>query len=101
MANRIGEVRVAARIGRAQIGRGEQLQEKVNALIIDVKAGKTHGKLSSDWVTLINQVCDAGADSAIIACTDLTAFAEVKSDIAITDSSLALAKAVVAEYLSL
>src|SRR3974377_1481453 len=25
MANRIGEVRVAARIGRAQIGRGEQL----------------------------------------------------------------------------
>ena len=85
----------------AEVVHSEGIQEKVNALIIDVKAGKTHGKLSSDWVTLINQVCDAGADSAIIACTDLTAFAEVKSDIAITDSSLALAKAVVAEYLSL
>jgi aspartate racemase len=85
----------------AEVVHSGVMQEKVNALITDVKAGKAYGQLSSDWMTLINQVCDAGADSAIIACTDLSSFAEVKSDIPITDSSLALAKAVVAEYVSL
>ena len=87
--------------GDAEVVHSGAIQEKVNALIADVKAGKAREQLSSDWVTLINQVCDAGADSAIIACTDLSRFAEVKSDIAITDSSLALAKAVVSEYLRL
>jgi aspartate/glutamate racemase len=71
----------------------------VNALIANVKAGMARAQLYADWATLINLVCDAGADSAIIACTDLSKFAEINSDIAITDSSRALAKAVVAEYL--
>ena len=75
------------------------IQEAVDALIANVKAGMAHVQLYADWMTLINLVCDAGADSAIIACTDLSKFAEINSDIAITDSSRALAKAVVAEYL--
>jgi aspartate racemase len=75
------------------------IQETVNALITDVKAGKAHEQLYSDWMTLINHLRDAGVDSAIIACTDLSQFAEINSDIAITDSSRALAKAVVSEYL--
>ena len=62
------------------------IQEKVNALITDVKAGKAYEQLYSDWMTLINQICDAGADSAIISCTDLNRFAEINSNIAITDS---------------
>jgi aspartate/glutamate racemase len=75
------------------------IQETVNALIGNVKAGKVNEQLYPDWVTLINQVCDAGADSAIIACTDLSKFSEINANIAITDSSRALAKAVVSEYL--
>ena len=35
MANRIGEVRVAARIGRAQIGRGEQLRDMWDEQTLD------------------------------------------------------------------
>jgi aspartate racemase len=84
----------------AEVIHSRSIQDRVNTLIADIKAGKAAEHLSSDWLTLINQVSDAGADSAIIACTDLSGFAKVKSDISITDSSLALARAVVSEYLT-
>src|SRR6516164_3337823 len=88
--------------GNAATIHSEFIQETVDALITDVKAGKACEQLYSDWVTLINQICDAGADSAIIACTDLSEFAKINySNIEITDSSLALAKAVVSAYLRL
>jgi aspartate racemase len=85
--------------GGAEIIHSRVIQETVNGLITDVKTGKVHEQLYSDWAMVINQVRDAGADSAIIACTDLSKFSEIDCGITITDSSQALAKAVVAEYL--
>jgi aspartate racemase len=87
--------------GSADFIHSEFIQERVDALIADVKTGKAPEQLYSEWATLINQVCNAGADSAIIACTDLSKFQDIECNIEITDSSLALAKAVVSEYLRL
>jgi aspartate racemase len=83
----------------AEIIHSGPIQERVDALITNVKAGEARERMYSDWAALIGQTCDAGADSAIIACTDLSRFAEINSGITITDSSRALAKAIVSEYL--
>lgn len=83
----------------AQLIHSNLIQERVNSLIAEVKSGKTTNELASAWMALIDEARAEGADSAIIACTDLSRFSALKTQLAITDSSLALAKAVVLEYL--
>ena len=74
-------------------------QSSVNNLISKVKIGISYQDLLSEWMELITIMKSAGADSAIIACTDLSVFSKNSDGLPIVDSSNALAKAIVEEYL--
>jgi aspartate racemase len=83
----------------AEVVHSETIQTSVNKLLADVKAGRPRSQLDAEWMELLTLAKHEGADSAIIACTDLSIFAELKDGLAVTDSSTALARSIVTEYL--
>jgi aspartate racemase len=77
-------------------------QERVTALIGMIKARAERAAILEAWRGLTAAVRGAGADTAILACTDLSPLKpETPSGLLALDSGEALAKAVIARYLSL
>lgn len=80
----------------------ETWQTKINEIISMIKSGENSDKRDLIWNELLESVITEGIDTVVIACTDLNVTLEStknKDKINFVDSSQALAKAVVREYL--
>ena len=78
----------------------EEWQEQVDSLIQGIKSSVPPAWLSSKWGDLASDYRKAGVDTAVIACTDLSAVAKhAMSGLSIVDSARCLARAVVRRYL--
>ena len=77
-------------------------QEPVNRLIRLIKEKAAPTILEEEWRRLTGMIAAAGADSIIIACTDLCVVTSTAGlPLRLVDSGVALAKAVVREYLKM
>ncbi len=77
----------------------EDWQFKISQLITDVKDGQEENMLKIQWQSLLEEVKKENVENIIIACTDLSIFDDLESDLVILDSSKILAQETVKEWL--
>ena len=80
----------------------ESWQHQINELISMVKSGENPEKRNLKWNELKENIIAEGVDTVVIACTDLNVVLQStksKERLNFVDSSEALAKAVIREYL--
>ncbi|QUI21825.1 amino acid racemase [Vallitalea pronyensis] len=73
-------------------------QKQVNAIIAMCKDAEDKNKRLQCWQQLMKDIQEEGVRHVVVACTDLTMLIEENSTLNYIDSSMALAEAVVQEY---
>ena len=80
----------------------ERIQPSVSQLIAGIIAGADADRSRALWDEIVAGAIAEGADAVLVACTELNALGELKDNrIAIVDSTAALARATVREYLKI
>jgi aspartate racemase len=87
------------RAGRLVLA-GEDRQARVDALLLAIKSSADRAAASALWHDLVADLEAAGADTLLLACTDLNAVsATAGTRMAMVDATRCLAEAVVAQWL--
>jgi aspartate racemase len=75
-------------------------QDRVDRLLVAIKAGDPDREPAAAWRELVAEIAAAGADTLVLGCTDLAPLARRRTaGLAVLDSSLCLARAVVRRFL--
>lgn len=74
-------------------------QDRINRLLQDLKAGEEPDKTRRRWKALLEETKRAGADTAILACTDLNAVEPVDPPLELLDATRLYAEAVVHRWM--
>lgn len=90
----------------AAIGRDciidEAIQQQVDQLLYGIKTSSAPRALAASWRDLMRDLAHAGADTALIACTDLNVVSAAEpAEIALLDATHCLACSVVEHWLAL
>jgi aspartate racemase len=81
---------------------GEAWQARVEALILAIKSSADRAAAAALWRDLIRDLVAAGADTLVIACTDLNAVGSTSgTSLAVVDATRCLAEAVVRKWLQI
>jgi len=79
---------------------GEDWQARVDAIILAIKSSADRAAASALWRDLLADLESAGADTLLLACTDLNAVsATVETPLTLVDATRCLAEAVVEQWL--
>ena len=79
-----------------------ELQNKVNNLLIELKANQPADKINADWQDIINYLKINNCMASLIACTDISPCIKFDtSNLLFVDSIDALAKATIEQYIRL
>jgi len=76
----------------------EEWQEEINRLIMRIKNKDDYPETAADYQKLEKRAANAGADTIIFACTDLSVISNEDRKITVIDSSKELAVELVKEY---
>jgi aspartate racemase len=76
----------------------KEWQEEINKLIISIKNKDDYSKIAADYQKLENRAVNAGVDTIIFACTDLSVISNEDRKTAVIDSSKELAVELIKEY---
>jgi aspartate racemase len=80
----------------------EAIQRRVDQLLRGIKTAPDPRALAASWRDLVRDLARAGADTALVACTDLNVVsAAEQAEIALLDATHCLARSVVEHWLAL
>lgn len=96
-----GLYQTALRARGLGIAPSDEHQEAVDRIIRGVKESRSDERLRSEWDVLADRLRATGADCVVLGSTDLSGVASAKEGLRIVDSSVALARRLVACWRSL